>query len=246
MPARGFSALEVLVSLAIIGVLLSLLLPALTYARHSSRVTVCASNLRQLGQAFHAYLHDHRRFPKPQGEVQWTYGGVVFVGLERRPVLTSERPLNEYLVDRLPMLDGPTARLFHCPGDAGVWRRDDAGAGVNILGDGRRCFDAFGTSYRANPYLMDASKAGIDHASRPLAEHEVTVEPSRLLILGDPAWYFASRGENDPERTLEARWHAKAASGNMHAMDGSVRFVEFGPEPHPRFTLFPRIAANPN
>jgi prepilin-type N-terminal cleavage/methylation domain-containing protein/prepilin-type processing-associated H-X9-DG protein len=57
---RGFSLIELLVSIALIALLLAVLLPSLAQARAQARRVQCGSNLRQLGQALHMYAGEHR------------------------------------------------------------------------------------------------------------------------------------------------------------------------------------------
>jgi len=52
----GFTLVELLVSIAIIGVLVGLLLPAVQSAREMARSTTCGSNIRQLGIALQNYV----------------------------------------------------------------------------------------------------------------------------------------------------------------------------------------------
>jgi prepilin-type N-terminal cleavage/methylation domain-containing protein/prepilin-type processing-associated H-X9-DG protein len=60
---RAFTLLELLVGIAIVGVLVAMLLTALAQARESARRLHCSSNLRQIGVALHAYHDTHRWLP---------------------------------------------------------------------------------------------------------------------------------------------------------------------------------------
>jgi prepilin-type processing-associated H-X9-DG protein/prepilin-type N-terminal cleavage/methylation domain-containing protein len=60
----GFTVLELLVVVAIIGILLGLLLPALMAARESARCMQCKNNLREIGLAIHQHHDVAKRLPE--------------------------------------------------------------------------------------------------------------------------------------------------------------------------------------
>jgi len=235
----GFTLLELLISLAIVALLVGMLLPLLSGTRRLAHRSICANNLRQLGLAWHAYTQETEQFPRHTSEPDWAWGGVRFVGPEHTAVADEARPINAYLENDAESEDGKSLGLFEDAADSGITLRDDPFR--SVLPDGGSCYETFGTSYRANMMLMDSTRAGIDSLQRPLKVAEVTAQPSRLVLVGDPVWYFAIQTKGSPDWAYDARWHDRdSPSGNMAAMDGSVRWVEFGPLPHPDFMVDPR------
>ena len=69
---RGLTLIELLVTLAIAGVLLALLLPVLSAARERQRATHCLSNLRQIAVGFTLYAGEHEgRLPMDEDDDFW-------------------------------------------------------------------------------------------------------------------------------------------------------------------------------
>ena len=69
---RAFTLVELLVVIAIIGILMSLLLPAVQFARESARRTQCSNNLSQISKAI--LLHENSMKVLPTGgDMPWPY-----------------------------------------------------------------------------------------------------------------------------------------------------------------------------
>jgi prepilin-type N-terminal cleavage/methylation domain-containing protein/prepilin-type processing-associated H-X9-DG protein len=98
---HGFTLLEILVVVAIIGLLVAILMPSLAKAREQAREAKCLSNLRTLAQAMIMYADDHQG-RLPNANPPWTVGDPV-AALE---VLSSLA--KNYVKSPEP---------FHCPSD---------------------------------------------------------------------------------------------------------------------------------
>ena len=96
LQRKAFTIIELLIVIAIIGILAAMLLPALKTANDTANRIVCASNLKQLGTAFAMYVNDYNDFTPT---CQSMYNGS----------LSTNWPCALY-----PELNG-NAKVFHCP-----------------------------------------------------------------------------------------------------------------------------------
>jgi len=104
---EGFTLIELLVVIGIIGILASLLMPAVNRAKGKALDTKCISNLRQLGIALTIYADEH------EGKLP---------SAERRPTtpVTSTNALPR-IVDVLSNNVGGVVAVFRCPKDRFKW-----------------------------------------------------------------------------------------------------------------------------
>src|SRR5687768_2437580 len=72
----GFTLVELLVVISIIGLLVALLLPAMAAARDAARKSACQNSLRQIGVGLHAYAEAHNE-RYCSGAFNWELDGAV-------------------------------------------------------------------------------------------------------------------------------------------------------------------------
>ncbi len=93
--SAGFTLVELLVVITIIGILIALLLPAVQAAREAARRMQCQNNLKQLGLAIHLYADQNGVFP-PNGAPNWVFGGSPYLADEYK---------GGYLIRVLPFIE---------------------------------------------------------------------------------------------------------------------------------------------
>jgi len=124
-PRTGFTLVELLVVIAVIGVLLAILLPAVQAARETARRMSCSNNLKQIGLGLQNYLSTNGVFPAsfniPPGATltsnngSWSIHGRILPYLELGSAYSRVRL--ELAWDAQLSTDVPTLRIptYLCP-----------------------------------------------------------------------------------------------------------------------------------
>ena len=161
---RGFTLIELLVVIAIIGILASLLLPALSRAKSSAHSAVCKSNLRQYGMAARMYVDDHSD-PLVDNSMPW------IVALETYTGPRFQRIPNGIAGERA------TQGIRECPSYARL--RSRTGTRPSII-----------HSYSWNRHALDdlgMTRPVLQRGMSPINvfQENGTLNPSDLICLGD-------------------------------------------------------------
>ncbi|QDU70785.1 DUF1559 family PulG-like putative transporter [Mucisphaera calidilacus] len=217
---KGFTLIELLVVISIIGLLLAILLPALSSARPVARRMQCMSQLRQLAVAEHVYHEDYKRFAR-------LWAGSESDGEAESVTLVS--PLQDYLgADGEAMWSLTEAgSIMHCPE---VEPEDFAdlltrgfvpypGEQISSYGiNGAMYFDRWGFTRDVVPDPAGTILLG-DQALEPF-ERMVTSDGIYVKPGGYVRW--ARIGNHTPERG----YRHQMAGANMVFVDGHAAPIE--------------------
>lgn len=134
LPRFAFTLVELLVVLAILGILIALLIPAVQSARESARMASCKNHLRQLALAVSNHLQNHGHFPSggwghiwtgdPDGGYGrnqpggWVYNLLPFIEQSNLRDLGSRLPEREKRRAASQLMETPLA-LLNCPSRRG-------------------------------------------------------------------------------------------------------------------------------
>lgn len=207
--ASAFTLIELLIVIAIIGILCAILLPTLTKAKGSAQSAACKGNLRQLGLALTMYVEDRGVYPQlgtariVDGALE-SFGGGIMVG---------DGDVYSLYAAFLDYIPSGSAKVGLCP--AKSWS--------NNWGSAHYGYNAIGAAWDGNKRLA----LGLLGQFETIFE-QIVLNPGDMIAIGDssatvPEPYFCHGGLIDP---YVEKYDFFSPPGDVHNRGANIVFCD--------------------
>jgi prepilin-type processing-associated H-X9-DG protein len=222
-PSAGLSGItrkEVLIVLAVLGVLGAIALPALIRARDGARSTCCNCNLKQVGTAFRLFANDY------DGKYPWLVLQNQTNTIEGDRFRTNN-PQDLWMLFQEAANELSSPVILVCPSDRNRKPTSDFGLGTN------QSTSSFGHPLKrlnSLSYFCGVDITEDQNSMIAIGDRHLTTEagrtdddPGDAFLLGDKR--LSAVGSNTVDSNL--RWNSRlhGRSGNVGLVDGSVQSV---------------------
>jgi prepilin-type N-terminal cleavage/methylation domain-containing protein len=205
LRSKFFTLIELLIVVAIIGILVTLLMPSLNSAKEKAKIAVCLSNHKQMATAYLLYASTNGQLAVVH---TWYRDFIGESGYKGWGSPEEERPLNQFA----------DPEVGKCPSDKGAvnnnWNKSQ--------------WDAFGSSY----YVTYASSTNVDKSTNvPSSKTGLYVteflKPDRKIMFYNSNLGFGTKKDwNHPSG--KAKWHStKNPQYPVSFIDGHAEFLNF-------------------
>jgi len=211
LATRAFTITELLVAMAVIGVMLALLIPAVQNAREAARRTQCRSNLKQLGIAIHGYHDIHRCMPpvamtsrnltRPHVSDAWGWPVCLLPYLDQQTLYSHLNPdgrmyvFQDYFDRHGEIYPGGETQLsvLRCPSSA-LWKTSQI-VGPYVLSQWRTGYATM--NYRANVFQGRGGAFTAASQSQQIRFRDISDGLSNTICLGESC-SIGARGNSWP------------------------------------------------
>ena len=227
---KQFTILELLVIVAIIGILASLLLPSLKQARDKSRLAVCKNNLKQISYCFAMYHSDYQNIYPP-----FMSGSTNKISWDDLLSDYDGRNLSDEDKNKTNLNNSLSFAMYECPDDD-FPRRDTNPAiisyGISLHRSYYNTKEQKEVNLKGHKYygVTDRNLSELSKPSETIATAEYVSRDKQYLgnsALNDATSWAERMQSQFNDTNGSALFHKKLDGSNYLMADSSVQYLSF-------------------